>query len=197
MIYFLFYDIFILKNIMNRSYSKIRHIQESNVILEQKRFNKLLEAKTGDVKPLVREQGQATPATAPAPAAGTPQGLDTTTGGAGGKLRGGISRLRTGLSNLGSAVRGDSSGLKNPELEAILTRVKTNTTQMQKQLSDTYNALNQLKSSVNSSKVPAEMKDEMTALQTQIDTYLQTLGSLITQTDNFNKYQIPYSNASS
>ena len=42
-----------------------------------------------------------------------------------------------------------------------------------------------------------EMKDEMTALQTQIDTYLQTLGSLITQTDNFNKYQIPYSNASS
>jgi hypothetical protein len=67
---------------------------------------------------------------------------------------------------------------------------------MQKQLSDTYNALNQLKSSISSSKVPAEMKDEMTALQTQVDTYLQTLGSLITQTDNFNKYQIPYSNAS-
>ena len=179
---------------MNRSYSKIRHIQESNVILEQKRFNKLLDAKTGDVKPLVREQGEAAPA--PAPAAGTPQGLDTTTGGAGGKLRGGISRLKTGLSNLGSAARGASSGLKNPELEAILTRAKTNTSQMQRQLSDTYNALNQLKSSINSSKVPAEMKDEMTALQTQVDTYLQTLGSLITQTDNFNKYQIPYSNAS-
>ena len=42
---------------MNRSFSKKRHIQESNLILEQRRFNKLLESKMGDVKPLVSEQG--------------------------------------------------------------------------------------------------------------------------------------------
>lgn len=41
---------------MNRSYSKIRHIQESNLILEQRRFYKLLESKMGDVRPLVSEQ---------------------------------------------------------------------------------------------------------------------------------------------
>jgi hypothetical protein len=128
---------------------------------------------------------------APAPAA-TPQGLDTKTGGSGGRLRGGLSRLRTGVSNLGAAARGDSGGLKSPELEAVLTRVKANTTQMQKQLSDTYNALNQLKSSINASKIPQNMQDEMAALQGQIDTYIKSIGSMITQTDNFNKYQIPY-----
>jgi len=42
---------------MNRSFSKKRHIQESNLILEQRRFNKLLESKMDDVKPLVSEQG--------------------------------------------------------------------------------------------------------------------------------------------
>jgi len=42
---------------MNRSFSKKRHIQESNLILEQRRFYKLLESKMGDVKPLVSEQG--------------------------------------------------------------------------------------------------------------------------------------------
>ncbi len=42
---------------MNRSFSKKRHIQESNLILEQRRFDKFLESKMGDVKPLVSEQG--------------------------------------------------------------------------------------------------------------------------------------------
>ncbi len=133
---------------------------------------------------------------APAPAA-APQGLDTKTGGAGGRLRGGLSRLRTGVSNLagniGATVRGDNTrSLKSPELEGVLTRVRVNTTQMQKQLSDTYNALNQLKSSINAGTIPQNMQDEMAALQGQIDTYLQALGSMITQTDNFNKFQIPY-----
>ena len=139
------------------------------------------------------EQDAPAPAAAPAPApAAAPQGLDTKTGGAGGRLRGGLSRLRTGLGNLGAATRGDAGALKSPELEAVLTRVKANTTQMQKQLSDTYNALNQLKSSINAGKIPQNMQDEMAALQGQIDTYIQSIGSMITQTDNFNKFQIPY-----
>ena len=40
---------------MNRSYSKIRHIQESNLILEQRRFKQLMESKLGDVRPLIYE----------------------------------------------------------------------------------------------------------------------------------------------
>lgn len=40
---------------MNRSYSKIRHIQESNIALEQRRFNQLIESKMGSVKPLISE----------------------------------------------------------------------------------------------------------------------------------------------
>lgn len=40
---------------MNRSYSKIRHIQESNMSLEQRRFNQLLESRMGNVKPLISE----------------------------------------------------------------------------------------------------------------------------------------------
>ena len=127
-------------------------------------------------------------------AATSPQGLQTKTGGAGGKLRGLANRVGTGLSNVKSAVRGGTSDIKNPELEAVLARVKANTTQMQRQLSDTYNALNQLKSTINTSKVPAEMQDEMAVLQQQIDVYVKSLGTFITQTDTFNKYQIPYSN---
>jgi hypothetical protein len=127
-------------------------------------------------------------------AATSPQGLQTKTGGAGGKLRGLANRVGTGLSNVKSAVRGGTSDIKNPELEAVLARVKANTTQMQRQLSDTYNALNQLKSTINTSKVPAEMQDEMAVLQQQIDAYVKSLGTFITQTDTFNKYQIPYTN---
>ena len=41
---------------MNRSYSKIRHIQESNMKLETRRFNQLLESKMGNVRPLINEQ---------------------------------------------------------------------------------------------------------------------------------------------
>jgi len=141
------------------------------------------------------EQDAPATATAPAPAAATsPQGLKTNTGGSGGKLRGLANRIGTGLSNVKSAVRGGTSDIKNPELEAVLTRVKSNTTQMQRQLSDTYNALNQLKSTMNASKIPAEMQDEMGVLQQQIDAYVKSLGTFITQTDTFNKYQIPYSN---
>ncbi len=44
---------------MSKSYSKIRHIQESNMILETRRFNQLLESKMGDVKPLINEASQA------------------------------------------------------------------------------------------------------------------------------------------
>lgn len=40
---------------MNKSYSKIRHIQESNIKLETQRFNQLLESKMGDVRPLINE----------------------------------------------------------------------------------------------------------------------------------------------
>ena len=55
---------------MNRSYSKIRHIQESNHRLENRllnemdtdidtsRFKSLLESTLGDVKPLVNEQAE-------------------------------------------------------------------------------------------------------------------------------------------
>ena len=41
---------------MNRSYSKIRHIQESNQRLETRRFYQLLESTMGNVKPLINEQ---------------------------------------------------------------------------------------------------------------------------------------------
>jgi hypothetical protein len=41
---------------MNRSYSKTRHIQESNIVIEQRRFNQLIESKMGDVRPLISEQ---------------------------------------------------------------------------------------------------------------------------------------------
>jgi hypothetical protein len=37
---------------MNRSYSKIRHIQEANLLLEKR----LLESKSGNFKPLISEQ---------------------------------------------------------------------------------------------------------------------------------------------
>jgi hypothetical protein len=40
---------------MNKSYSKIRHIQESNMKLESRRFNQLLESKMGNVRPLINE----------------------------------------------------------------------------------------------------------------------------------------------
>ena len=43
---------------MNRSYSKIRHIQESNMKLETRRFNQLLESTMGNVKPLINEASQ-------------------------------------------------------------------------------------------------------------------------------------------
>jgi hypothetical protein len=41
---------------MNRSYTKIRHIQETNLKLEQRRFTQLLESTMGNVKPLINEQ---------------------------------------------------------------------------------------------------------------------------------------------
>ena len=41
---------------MNKSYSKIRHIQESNMKLESRRFNQLLESKMGNVRPLINEE---------------------------------------------------------------------------------------------------------------------------------------------
>ena len=44
---------------MNRSYSKIRHIQESNMALEQRRFNQLLESRMGNVRPLIKEDSGA------------------------------------------------------------------------------------------------------------------------------------------
>ena len=49
-------DIFINKIIiMNRSYSKIKHIQISNLLLEQRRFKQLLESRIGDIRPLILE----------------------------------------------------------------------------------------------------------------------------------------------
>lgn len=44
---------------MSKSYSKIRHIQEANIALEQRRFSQLLESKMGDVKPLIKEDAAA------------------------------------------------------------------------------------------------------------------------------------------
>ena len=43
---------------MKKSYSKIRHIQESNIKLETRRFNQLLESTMGNVKPLINEASQ-------------------------------------------------------------------------------------------------------------------------------------------
>lgn len=40
---------------MNRSYSKIKHIQISNLLLEQRRFKQLLESRIGDIRPLILE----------------------------------------------------------------------------------------------------------------------------------------------
>ena len=69
---------------MNRNYSKIRHIQETNLKLEQRRFNQLLESTMGDVKPLVNEGGPFDPTgdpTSTEPAGTTPlQAAKQTTG---------------------------------------------------------------------------------------------------------------------
>ncbi len=111
-----------------------------------------------------------------------------------GGIRGAFSRIKTGVQNVKSAASGDVQNIKDPELEAILTRLKANTSQMQRQLTDTFNNFRDLKANINTNKIEPINQDELKQLTGYIDNYMKVLQYAISETNKFNQLNIAYNN---
>ena len=111
-----------------------------------------------------------------------------------GGIRGAFSRIKTGVQNVKSAASGNIQNIKDPELEAILTRLKANTKQMQRQLTDTFNNFKDLKANINTNKIESIYQDELKQLTGYIDVYMKVLQYTINETNKFNNLNITYNN---
>jgi hypothetical protein len=111
-----------------------------------------------------------------------------------GGIRGAFSRIKTGVQNVKSVVSGDVQNIKDPELEAILTRLKANTSQTQRQLTDTFNNFRDLKANINTNKIEPINQDELKQLTGYIDSYMKVLQYAISETNKFNQLNIAYNN---
>jgi len=114
--------------------------------------------------------------------------------GAQGAVRGALNRVGTGIRNIKAAVGGNVQGIKDPELEATLTRLKANTKQTLRQLTDTYNNFRDLSANINSKKIEPINQDELKQLQTQAANYMKAIKYAIDQTNAFNNFQLTYNN---
>jgi hypothetical protein len=112
-----------------------------------------------------------------------------------GGIRGAVSRVKTGVQNVKSAVTGNIQNIKDPELEAILTRLKANTKQTQRQLTDTFNNFRDLKANIDTNKIEPINQDELKQLTGYIDSYMKVLQYTINETNKFNQLNIAYNNS--
>lgn len=111
-----------------------------------------------------------------------------------GGLRGALNRVGTSVRNVKAAATGNLQNIKDPELEATLTRFKTNSKQTLRQLTDTYNNLRDLLATIDKNKIEPINQDELTQLQTQVTNYMKAIKYAIDQTTAFNNFQIKYNN---